>query len=141
MKHVLLLLGAMVAGLLLTQSVRAGDEKKTDDKKDKVHVVGKGLEIKGKLSAEVKNITYKVKLEEGKTYVIDMLSPDQQALDPYLYLKDAAGKLLDEDDDGGGELQSRITFECKKSGTYLIIASSFMESGIGDYTLKVAEKK
>ncbi|MBI3411980.1 MAG: PPC domain-containing protein [Planctomycetes bacterium] len=136
MKRAMLLVGTLVFGMLLCQTLNAGDEKK-----DKVHEVGKGLSIKGKLSADVKNITYKVKLQEGKTYVIDMLSPDQMALDPYLYLKDAGGKLLAEDDDGGEGLNSKIVFECKKSGTYQIIASSFQESGIGDYTLEVAEKK
>src|SRR5579862_6480339 len=75
---------------------------------DKVYEVGKdGLKITGELG-KVWAITYKVKLEASKTYVIDMISPDQKVLDPFLRLLDAKGKQLAEDDDGGEGLNARI---------------------------------
>src|SRR5262249_46996663 len=77
----------------------------------KVHEVGAGgLKIEGKLNKDVRSIAYQVKMEAGKTYVIDMISPDQKALDPFLRLLDSAGKQLAEDDDGGEGLNARITF-------------------------------
>src|SRR5215831_4607100 len=77
---------------------------------EKVHEVGKGLVLKGELSAGARQLLYQVKLEEGKTYQIDMISPDQKALDPFLVLQDAAFKKLAEDDDGGEGLNARIVF-------------------------------
>ncbi len=67
-----------------------------------VHEVGKGLELRGQLDKQTPALVYQVKLAAGKTYVIDMVSPDQKALDPYLVLMDATGKKLAEDDDSGG---------------------------------------
>jgi hypothetical protein len=107
----------------------------------KVHEVGKdGLELKGTLDATNQERTYQVKLAEGKTYVIDMLSPDQKALDPYLRLHDAEGKKLKEDDDGGEGLNARITFQAPATATYRIVATSFLNRGRGEFTLKVREK-
>ena len=45
-------------------------------------VVGKGLELQGQLDAQTTALIYQVKLAAGKTYVIDMVSPDPKALDP-----------------------------------------------------------
>src|SRR5262245_58185492 len=53
MNRAMLLVVTVAFGFLVSQSLRAGDEKKD---KDKVHDVGKGLSIKGKLSADVKNV-------------------------------------------------------------------------------------
>ena len=81
-----------------------------------------------------------MKLAEGKTYVIDMTSPDQKALDPYLRLQDAAGKQLAFDDDSGGGLNARITFRAPATGTYRIVATSFANAGRGEFTLMVREQ-
>src|SRR5438552_16571706 len=96
MKAVMVLAGALALGCLLSQSPAGAGDKKKDNDKDKVHQVGDELKLKGKLTEEVKDVTYKVKLEEGKTYILHMGGP---GLDAYLYLKDSAGKLLAEDDD------------------------------------------
>src|SRR6516164_8716768 len=48
---------------------------------------------------------YTVKLRKDKTYVIDLGSAD---FDAYLRLLDDKGKQLAEDDDDGGDLNSRI---------------------------------
>jgi serralysin len=78
-------------------------------------------------------------LVAGKTYVIDMVSPDPKALDPYLVLTDATGKKLAEDDDSGGGLNARITFRAEQAGTYRIQATTF-NAGTGPFTLTVREQ-
>ena len=107
----------------------------------KTYEIGKGLKIQGKLERGKASIVYQVKLTEGKTYVIDMLSPDQKALDPYLKLLDPTGKTLKEDDDGGEGLNARITIRAPATGTYQIVATSFLGVGVGDFTLEVKEKE
>ncbi len=107
----------------------------------KVHTVGaERLRIDGKLDNNSRSVTYQVKLEGGKTYTIDMLSPDQKALDPYLKLLDPNGKLLAEDDDGGYGLNARITIRAPVAGTYRIIATSFGGVGNGEFALEVRQE-
>ena len=100
-----------------------------------------GKKVDGKLNQNVKTIAYKIRLEAGKSYVIDMTSPDQMALDPFLILKDAKGKELDRDDDGGEGLNARIRFSPTATGVYIIEATSFGQSGDGDFSLEVQEKE
>jgi tetratricopeptide (TPR) repeat protein len=104
-----------------------------------VHVVGKGLELRGRLDARTTDLLYQVKLQAGKTYVIDMVSPDPKALDPYLVLRDATGTKLAEDDDSGGGLNARITFRAAQDGTFRIQATSY-NAGRGAFTLTVREQ-
>jgi hypothetical protein len=107
-----------------------------------VHDVGDGLTLKGNLGkAKAPNFAYNVRLVAGKTYVIDMISPNQQALDPYLMLFDPAGKKIAEDDDGGDGLNARIIHRAAASGTYRIVCTSFENAGAGPYTFMVREKK
>jgi hypothetical protein len=80
-------------------------------------------------------------MTEGKTYVIDMLSPDHDALDPFLRLLDPAGNLLAEDDDGGDGLNARIIFRAPATATYQIVARSFGAACVGDFTLEVKENE
>jgi tetratricopeptide (TPR) repeat protein len=102
-----------------------------------VHDVGTGLELTGQLNAQTPRLVYQVKFVAGKTYIIDMVSPDQKALDPYLVLTDAAGKKLAEDDNSGGGLNARIVFRAAHDGVYRIQATSYMSAGRGPFTLSV----
>jgi serine/threonine-protein kinase len=104
-----------------------------------IHEVGQGLKLRGQLDGPTPALVYQVKLAAGKTYVIDMVSPDQKALDPYLVLSDDAGNKLAEDDDSGGGLNARIIFRVPQDGTYRIRATSF-NGGRGDFTLSVREQ-
>ncbi|MEI7684693.1 MAG: PPC domain-containing protein [Planctomycetota bacterium] len=74
-----------------------------------------------------------VKMRKGQSYTIDLVSTD---FDAYLRLEDSANKQLAEDDDGGGNLNSRIQFTADKDDTYLIYASH-LGGGEGGYTLSV----
>jgi thiol-disulfide isomerase/thioredoxin len=132
-------------GLLCSASAYAGDKDKKEEKKqDKVIEIGKEAKvIQGELSANdpIDKMTkhpstaYMVKLTEGKTYKIDMVSGD---LDSFLRLEDAAGKQLAFDDDGGGFPNARIVQEIAKSGEYKIIATSF-DGKAGKFTLTIRQ--
>jgi hypothetical protein len=114
---------------------RSEQERYTGKLVGPVHEVGTGLELKGRLDAQTPGLAYQVKLLAGKTYIIDLVSPNQKALDPYLFLHDATGKKLAEDDSGGSR-NARIVFRAEQDGTYRIGASSF-NAGSGAFTLTV----
>jgi hypothetical protein len=82
-----------------------------------------------------KHKLFTVDLEEGKTYQIDMVS---KSFDSYLYFESPDGKLLAQDDDGGGYPDARIIHKAAKSGKYRVITSYFGGGGnLGDFTLTV----
>jgi hypothetical protein len=73
--------------------------------------------------------------QQGNTFTIDLTSEE---FDCFLYL---IGPGLSEpitDDDGAGNLDSRITFTFPMDGTYLVIASA-LSTGEGPYTIRVEE--
>jgi Ca2+-binding EF-hand superfamily protein len=75
-----------------------------------------------------------VRLEEGTTYQIDLVSPLFQS---YLYLEDPEGELLMEhsaDNVGSG---ARLAYRAAKSGTYRIIATSLAGVRTGPFALWV----
>jgi serine protease Do len=113
---------AVVAG---PEVLRAEGELTKDDPKDKERT-------------DSGHHLYSMKLVGGKTYVIDCKSKD---IDSYLRLEDAAGKKLDEDDDGGGYPDARIVFKCPKSDTYRIVVTTYdgkSDKSFGSYELKVS---
>ncbi len=77
------------------------------------------------------------KMQAGYTYTIDMISPNGKQLDPYLRLEDSKGNALAEDDDGAGNLNSRIVFRPQKEDEYRIIATTCDPNQIGTYTLVI----
>ncbi len=76
---------------------------------------------------------YQVQMEAGKTYQIDLVSTD---FDSYLFLLDAKNNKITEDDDGGGALNARITYQAKTSDIFRIHASHF-DNKSGKFTLAV----
>jgi hypothetical protein len=77
-----------------------------------------------------------VTLKAGKVYTIDMVSKD---FDSYLRLLDPKGNQLEEDDDSGGDLNSRIIFNCTKDGEYKIVTTTFGANMAGAYALTVTQ--
>src|SRR5262245_7898095 len=66
------------------------------------------LDAKSPLRNDKKHQVYLFQMEAGKTYQIDMTSND---FDSYLFLEDPNGKLLAEDDDGGGFPSAKIVIK------------------------------
>jgi len=77
---------------------------------------------------------YSVQLKAGQTYIIDLESTD---MDAYLYLFDGKSRLLAQDDDSGGDLNSRITFKADRDGVFHLLATSLAGDETGEFTLKV----
>ena len=75
-----------------------------------------------------------VKMRAGQTYTIDMVSTE---MDSYLFLDDAQGKQLAEDDDSGGNLNAQIVFNCTKDGDYKVVCTVFSPEMKGKYVLTV----
>ena len=96
--------------------------------------------MKNRLVGQVKALTYQVRLQAGKLYVIDLISPDQKALDPYLYLTDQESSVLAEDHDSGGGLNARILYRASAEGVYHMRATS-LNHGAGEFTLTVRLKE
>jgi hypothetical protein len=81
---------------------------------------------------------YSVNLKKGQTYTIDLASGD---MDSYLYLFGADAKILAQDDDSGGDLNSRITYRADRDGVVHIIATSLDGDETGEFTLKVRQSE
>jgi hypothetical protein len=79
---------------------------------------------------------HSINLEAGKTYQMDMSST---VLDSYLFLEDARGQVLQQDDDSGGGLNARLIFRPARTDTYQLVATTFKEGVYGPYTLTVVE--
>jgi len=130
----------------LASTVQGQDDKQKDKQKEKVLEVGKkGINIDSDLNQNDKGYgdnkqhakIYLVKMVKDKTYQLDMIS-DQ--FDSYLYVEDGKMKLLAEDDDSGGDLNSLILFKAPADGVYRIICTSFGGAMTGNYTLRIEEK-
>ncbi|MCY4102461.1 MAG: pre-peptidase C-terminal domain-containing protein [bacterium] len=60
----------------------------------------------------------------------------ESSVDAYLYLLDGQGRIVDEDDDGGSGLNSRIT-RTLAAGTYRVEATTYSSGASGSFTLGV----
>jgi hypothetical protein len=80
---------------------------------------------------------HQVKLEKGKTYVIDLISGQ---MDCYLRIEDSKKNNLSEDDDGGEGLNSRLSFSPTEDDVYRLIATN-LDGNFGSYLIAVREQK
>jgi len=82
-----------------------------------------------------------VNLVAGQKYTFTLDGYGSNALeDPYLYLRDASGTVLAENDDGDGNRNSRIVFTATTTGTYYLDAAAWDDDAhtyqyTGDYIL------
>src|SRR5690348_5793227 len=82
----------------------------------------------------------RIELTAGHLYVIDLSGSGSAPLgDPYLYIRNSAGELIESDDDSGSGLNSRLHFMPETTGTYYIDVGSFLDDYRGTYQLNVAE--
>ncbi len=84
---------------------------------------------------------YSYRMKAGHTYTVDLISSDKSGtkLDTYLRFENPEGKLIAEDDDGGGFPHSRIVHKVLKDGDYRIVATSFEADQTSPFTLKIFE--
>jgi hypothetical protein len=95
------------------------------------------VQHQGKLGPQNREENHSTKMTAGKTYVIDLVSPQ---FDTLLRLHDDAGKVLAENDDiSKDNLNSRIVFTATGDGSYRVVATSFRQRGAGAYTLTIRE--
>jgi hypothetical protein len=80
---------------------------------------------------------YKVRLEAGSLYVIDLKSRD---IDSFLRLENDRGEQLLYDDDSGGDLNAQLKFRPAAAGVYTIIATTYHEGSTGAFTLTVSKE-
>ena len=83
---------------------------------------------------------FAVELTAGTTYQFDLEGSDTEAgtlWDPFFRLYNSQGNLIDENDDGGVDLNSQLSFTAEETGTYYASAGAFED--IGSYTLSVAK--
>jgi hypothetical protein len=84
---------------------------------------------------------HSIALKANKTYVIDLESTE---FDAYLRLESPEGKMIQEDDDSGGNLNSRIEYRVPADGNYRLVAMPLHNANGnvgGQYTLRVTEKE
>lgn len=80
---------------------------------------------------------YRFQANEGDRVLIRLASDD---FDPYLVVGTESGGIFDpleQNDDSGEELNSRIHFTAPRTGTYRILAQAYAEYGLGTYTLSL----
>jgi HEAT repeat protein len=84
------------------------------------------------------HVVYVYRMIKGHTYTIDLRSPrDGSFFDPYLRLESPQGQPLAQDDDSGGNLNSRITYRAPEDGSYRIIVTTYAPGAHGQYTLTI----
>jgi HEAT repeat protein len=72
-------------------------------------------------------------MKAGQQYTIDLTSP----WDNYLRLENAQGEQLAQDDDSGGNLNARITFQPPADGWYRVIVTTYAPGATGNYSLRI----
>ena len=94
--------------------------------------------VKRKVTTACVFKAYSLKLVPGSTYTIDLESID---FDAYLRLEDPSGKQVAEDDDSGGNLNSRIVYTPQSEGEYRIIVTTCDPGQSGTYRLAVLQNE
>lgn len=76
--------------------------------------------------------------QAGERVTVSLSSPD---FDTYLIAAEGSsvtdGRILGEDDDGGGDLNSQLTVVLPASGTYVFIANAYSAGATGSYEISV----
>ena len=101
-----------------------------------------GESVTGNISTNDDNDWFRVELEAGNSYVIDMKGSATTGTgtlpDPYLVLYDSMSTEVANNDDGGTGTNARIEINITTTGTYYINASETL-GNTGTYTITVTE--
>jgi len=81
---------------------------------------------------------FNVNFEAGKTYRIEYKNAgDDPKFDPFLFLEDASGKTLGNDDDSAGGLNSKLVYKASKAGVYRVICTTLPPNQTGKFSLDI----
>ena len=83
---------------------------------------------------------YAVNVNAGQVYDFSLSSGGNDPIsDPYLVLLDGSGNLIGVDDDGGGGLNSALSFQASANGRVFVSAEAFdLETDAGTYEISLA---
>jgi eukaryotic-like serine/threonine-protein kinase len=109
-------------------------------KLEPTHDINGKLEVVGKPNAAVGSALHLVRFKAGVIYVIDMTTSNPMWFDPYLQVRDAAGKVLADDDDSGGGVNARIVFRPAADGVYQVRTTSSY-GGTEPYNLTIRKQE
>ncbi|MAU09578.1 MAG: hypothetical protein CL607_07145 [Anaerolineaceae bacterium] len=79
-------------------------------------------------------VTYPLPMQQGDAVTLTARS---EAFDTYLEVRDNAGNILAEDDDGAGGLDSQLTFVAAQTATYSVTISAAFGDPSGPYSIEV----
>ncbi|MFO0797741.1 MAG: hypothetical protein U0804_09690 [Gemmataceae bacterium] len=79
---------------------------------------------------------FPVNFKAGQIYIITVDAADKGNFDPYLQIEGAGGKVVAQDDDGGGYPNCRIVYKPKRGGEHRLIVTS-VGKGAGSFNVKV----
>ncbi len=79
---------------------------------------------------------YRVSLNAGETYTINLNAASGSNLDAYLRLFDATGNSIGFNDDGGPGFNSLLSFTPTTAGTFYVSAGGY-SSSVGEYELSI----
>jgi hypothetical protein len=114
-------------------SVKPAPEADKPVMKHKVSITDKDP-VYSYMGNKTRHKVYTIAMKADYYYVIDLVATGKE--DPYLYLENADKKVVDQDDDSGGELNARIMYRPLKDGDYRIIATT-LDNATGDMHLSV----
>jgi hypothetical protein len=97
--------------------------------------------LTGEISATNISDRYSIELLAGQQLIVQMQAPEGSDLDSRLFIFDATGNPLANDDDSAGGRDAQIIFPAPSDGLYIIEATRFQEeegSSIGAYQLNLS---
>ncbi len=102
-------------------------------------IVAAGEDFVGTLEAAGARDTVAVYMTAGQTFTFTLEGEGTSELaDPYLYLLNGSGAVLDQNDDAIGT-DSALTYQATYTGYHYVQAGAFADQGTGDYRLSVRE--
>ncbi|QNM83882.1 pre-peptidase C-terminal domain-containing protein [Sphingomonas sabuli] len=100
--------------------------------------ITRGGSLTGQLETIGDHDWVRIQVTAGQTMIITLTGTGSNPLeDPYIYVRDANGNLVAENDDGGSGRNSRLVFEAPASGTFYIDVAAWDDNYTGTYTLNV----
>ncbi len=118
-------------------------QNKVDDSltKDEVYRAQGTLtkeDLKDRLRKECHFKVYLARLLPGRTYTIDLQSPD---FDSFLRLEGAAGNPIAENDDGGAGVNARLSIRPTQEEVFRLVVTTFAPGATGHFLLTVRQEE